>query len=111
MSKPLNNDNSKIAQFEQESYVDPKGKTLTSSLGVPVLVGLSRKVLIENISKNKFVYDKDDSLIFSPQHRLGGSISLELNAYNNGAQIIRSHDTFETMQSIYCSEAVDINAS
>ena len=37
MSKPLNNDNSKIAQFEQESYVDPKGKTLTSSLGVPVL--------------------------------------------------------------------------
>ena len=84
---------------------------LFHSLGVPVLVGLSRKVLIENISKNKFVYDKDDSLIFSPQHRLGGSISLELNAYNNGAQIIRSHDTFETMQSIYCSEAVDINIS
>lgn len=28
--------NSKIDQFEKEAYVDPKGKTLTSSLGVPV---------------------------------------------------------------------------
>ena len=31
-----NNDTSKIKQFSDESYVDPKGKTLTSSLGVPV---------------------------------------------------------------------------
>ncbi|MCL6248028.1 catalase [Acinetobacter sp. ANC 4945] len=28
--------NPKIDQFEKEAYVDPKGKTLTSSLGVPV---------------------------------------------------------------------------
>ena len=28
--------NPKIDQFEKEAYVDPNGKTLTSSLGVPV---------------------------------------------------------------------------
>lgn len=28
--------NLKIDQFEKEAYIDPKGKTLTSSLGVPV---------------------------------------------------------------------------
>ena len=84
---------------------------LFHSLGVPILVGLSRKVLIENISKKKFINNRYDSLIFSPKHRLGGSLSLELNAYNNGSQIIRTHDTFESMQSIYCSEAVDINTS
>lgn len=36
MSRKSNKDNAKITQFENESYVDPKGKTLTSSLGVPV---------------------------------------------------------------------------
>lgn len=36
MSRKSNKDNVKITQFENESYVDPKGKILTSSLGVPV---------------------------------------------------------------------------
>ena len=37
MSKKKISINAKIQQFEQDSYVDPKGKTLTTSLGVPVV--------------------------------------------------------------------------
>ena len=79
------------------------------SLGLPILVGLSRKSLIKEISKSKFTSSEALNLSFSPKDRLGGSLSLELNAYNKGIQIIRSHDIFNTMQSVYCSEEVDIN--
>ena len=46
-----------------------------------------------------------------PENRLGGSISLNLYSYNNGVQIIRTHDVFDTFQSIYCTEEVDIIGS
>ena len=84
---------------------------LFHSLGLPLLVGLSRKSLIKEISKLKFTGNGALNLSFSPKDRLGGSLSLELNAYNKGVQIIRSHDIFNTMQSVYCSEEVDIYKS
>ena len=79
------------------------------SFGLPILVGLSRKSLIKEISKLKFAGKGALNSPFSPKDRLCGSLSLELNAYNKGVQIIRSHDIFNTMQSVYCSEEVDIN--
>ena len=79
------------------------------TLGVPLLVGISRKKMIENISQKKFLYAKKNNLIFPPEKRLGGSIALDLMAYQNGVQFIRTHNILETLQSIYCAEEVDIN--
>ena len=81
---------------------------LFHTLGVPLLVGLSRKKIIENISQKKFLNTKINNLSFPPEKRLAGSIALNLFAYQNGAQFIRTHDVLETLQSIYCIEEVDI---
>ena len=75
---------------------------------MPLLVGLSRKKIIENISQKKFLNTKINNLSFPPEKRLAGSIALNLFAYQNGAQFIRTHDVLETLQSIYCIEEVDI---
>lgn len=82
---------------------------LFHSLGVPIVVGLSRKSLIEEISLKNFKFTKKKNNFFSPEKRLGGSIALALKAYDNGVQIIRTHDPLETLQAIYCMEQVDIN--
>ena len=58
-------------------------------LGVPILVGVSRKSTIGKIDNNAAV-DK----------RLGGSIALTLRSIDAGVQMIRSHDIQETMQAI-----------
>ena len=79
------------------------------ALGVPIAVGLSRKSLIEEISTKNFKSFNEKNNLFSPEKRLGGSIALALKAYDYGAQIIRTHDPFETLQSIYCVEEVDIS--
>ena len=59
------------------------------SLGFPVMLGLSRKRFIKDIS------GKNDT-----KDRLGGTISSSLYAIMQGVQIIRVHDFNELMQSI-----------
>ncbi len=59
------------------------------SLGFPILIGLSRKKFIKDIS------GKNDS-----KERLGGTISSVLIATMQGVQILRVHDVNEIMQSI-----------
>ena len=58
-------------------------------LGFPLMLGLSRKRLIKDIS------GKNDT-----KDRLGGTISSSLDAIMQGVQIIRVHDFNELMQSI-----------
>ena len=78
------------------------------SLGVPILVGLSRKSLIPDIlDKNK--REMADKSYLKPENRFGGSNALEILLYNSGVQIIRTHDTYQLLQSILCLEEVDIN--
>jgi len=59
------------------------------SLGFPVLLGISRKRFIKDISEN---YDS--------KQRIGGTISSSLFAIMKGVQVLRVHDVNEVKQSI-----------
>ena len=63
--------------------------SLFHSLGFPVLLGISRKKFIKDIS------GKNDS-----KERLGGTIGSSLFAVMQGVQILRVHDVNEVIQSI-----------
>lgn len=65
------------------------GLSLFHGLGVPLLVGASRKRFIGALA-NEAPADK----------RLGGSLALALKAAEQGAQLIRVHDVFETVQAL-----------
>ena len=60
---------------------------LFHALGCPLMVGASRKRLIGALSNE-----------VGAEKRLGGSIALATHAMNAGAQFIRVHDVFETVQ-------------
>ena len=59
------------------------------SLGLPILLGISRKRFIKDLSKN------NDSL-----SRIGGTTSTSIFAMMNGIQLLRVHDVNEINQSI-----------
>ena len=65
------------------------GLALFHSLGCPLVVGASRKRTIGALS-----------LEASPDRRLGGSLTFALKAAEQGAQIVRAHDVFETVQAL-----------
>ncbi len=65
------------------------GLSLFHGLGVPLLLGASRKRMIGALS-NEAAADK----------RLAGSVTLALKAAEQGVQIIRVHDVFESVQAI-----------
>jgi dihydropteroate synthase len=64
------------------------------SLGYPILVGASRKSMIDKISPSE------------PKDRLGGTLALHLEALKNGASIIRAHDVKEHIQALRVHEAL-----
>ena len=63
--------------------------SLFHSLGFPILLGMSRKKFIKDIS------GKNDS-----KQRLGGKIGSALFALMQGVQILRVHEINEIIQSI-----------
>lgn len=65
------------------------GLAMFHSLGVPLVIGASRKRTIGALS-GEAPADK----------RLGGSIAFALKAAEQGVQILRVHDVFETVQSL-----------
>ena len=65
------------------------GLALLHSLGCPIVLGASRKRTIGALSSEAPV-----------ENRLGGSVALAIKAVEQGAQIIRVHDVFETVQAI-----------
>ena len=65
------------------------GLALLHALGCPLVVGASRKRTIGALS-NEAPADR----------RLGGSIAFALKAAEQGAQIVRVHDVFETVQAL-----------
>jgi len=65
------------------------GLALLHSLGVPIVVGASRKRTIGALSSEA-----------PPDRRLGGSIAFALKAVEQGAQIVRVHEVFETVQAL-----------
>ena len=65
------------------------GLALFHSLGCPLVVGASRKRTIGALSGEAPV-----------DRRLGGSIALAIKAAEQGVQILRVHDVFETVQAL-----------
>ena len=65
------------------------GLALFHSLGCPLVVGASRKRTIGALSGEAPV-----------ERRLGGSIAFALKAVEQGAQLLRVHDVFETVQAL-----------
>jgi dihydropteroate synthase len=66
-----------------------------SSLGLPLLVGASRKRFISTVTPSE------------PHQRLGGSIAAHLLAAQKGARIIRTHDVSETVQALRVAAAIE----
>ena len=64
-----------------------KNISLFHGLGVPLLLGVSRKSIISNVAK-----------VEKPSDRVHGSISLALSALGQGVQVFRVHDVAETRQ-------------
>jgi dihydropteroate synthase len=64
------------------------------SLGLPLLIGASRKRFIDWISPAP------------PDQRIGGSIVSHLVAVENGAAIVRTHDVAETVQALRVAQAI-----
>jgi dihydropteroate synthase len=65
------------------------GLALLHSLGCPIVVGASRKRTIGALSGEA-----------PTDRRLGGSIAFALKAVEQGVQILRVHDVFETVQAL-----------
>jgi dihydropteroate synthase len=63
-------------------------------LGLPLLVGASRKRFINTVIPTE------------PQQRLPGSLAAHVLAVQNGAAIIRAHDVAETVQALRVTDAI-----
>jgi dihydropteroate synthase len=64
-------------------------------LGLPLLVGASRKRFINTVTPS------------APDERIGGSIAAHLLAVQKGAAIVRVHDVAETVQALRVSAAIE----
>lgn len=72
------------------------GLALFHDLGVPVLLGASRKRFIGTIGQAE-----------RPKDRLAGSLAVALHSVTKGAQILRVHDTVETRQALRLHLAIN----
>jgi dihydropteroate synthase len=64
-------------------------------LGVPVLLGVSRKSFIGALSRQE-----------PPEQRLGGSLAAALAGLESGVKILRVHDVAETVQAVAVWHAI-----
>ena len=69
-------------------------------LGVPVLLGVSRKSFIGALSDQA-----------PPERRLGGSLAAALAGLDRGAHILRVHDVAETVQAVAVWHAIKFTTS
>jgi dihydropteroate synthase len=78
-----------FAKFGPESVALLRGLPTLAELGYPLLIGVSRKSFIGQISQQP-----------DATQRLGGSLAAGLFALSRGAAILRVHDVAETVQAI-----------
>ncbi len=76
-----------------------RGLTLFHGLGVPLLLGASRKQLIARLAAD-VPQDQRPMPDVPPDQRLPGSLALALHAANCGVQLVRVHDVPETVQAL-----------
>jgi dihydropteroate synthase len=77
-----------------------RGLSLFHGLGVPLLLGASRKALIGRVAGD-----------VPPDARLPGSLALALHAAAQGVQIVRVHDVAETAQALAVWRAANADES
>ncbi len=68
-------------------------------LHCPILLGASRKSMIDKIHTSQ------------ASDRLGGSLAIALDAAHKGAQILRVHDVFETVQALRVQDAIEMSGA
>ena len=73
-------------------------------LGVPILIGASRKSLIGELTMKDYKFHRKNKKEISPSKRLSGSLAFAIHAYMCGVQILRTHDVFETNQALICQK-------
>lgn len=64
-------------------------------LGVPIVLGVSRKSLIGRLSRGE-----------TASARLPGSLAIAVDAVRRGVQVLRVHDVAETVQALRLAEAI-----
>jgi len=82
--------------------------TLFHGLGVPILIGASRKSLIAELTNKDYELRGKNKKDISPSKRLSGSLAFAIHANMCGVQILRTHDVFETNQALVCQNSLDI---
>ncbi len=81
---------------------------LFHGLGVPILIGTSRKSLIEELTIDNYKLREKNKKTIKPSKRLSGSLAFGIHAYMSGVQILRTHDVFETNQALICQKALNL---
>lgn len=77
-----------------------RGLTLFHGLGVPLLLGASRKQLIARMAAPDGARGDERPHDLAPDQRLPGSLALALHAAACGVQLVRVHDVPETVQAL-----------
>ena len=77
-------------------------------LGVPILIGASRKSLIDEITNDDYKFRGKNKKNIKPSKRLSGSLAFAIHANKSGVQILRTHDVFETNQALICHNSVNL---
>lgn len=72
------------------------------TLGLPIMIGVSRKSHLGVILKNAF----DAAYVLSPEERLEASLAETAVAVLNGADIVRAHDVWETKKFLAVIDAI-----
>ena len=76
-------------------------------LGVPILIGISRKSLISELTIDNYKARGKNKKMIKPSKRLSGSLAFAIHANMSGVQILRTHDVFETNQALICQKSIN----
>ena len=81
---------------------------LFHGLGVPILIGVSRKSLIGDLTIDDYKLRRKNKKKIKPSKRLSGSLAFAIHANMSGVQILRTHDVFETNQALICQKSLNL---
>ena len=81
---------------------------LFHGLGVPILIGASRKSFISDLTIHDYKLRGTNKKDINPSKRLSGSIAFAIHANMCGVQILRTHDVFETNQALICQKSLHL---
>ena len=81
---------------------------LFHGLGVPILIGVSRKSLIGDLTIDDYKLRGKNKKKIKPSKRLSGSLAFAIHANMCGVQTLRTHDVFDTNQALICQKSINL---